>query len=90
MADTTDDILRENTRRLQLIDTPFHPETGEGAPLKRTTIHIPDYQPPTLFLPDSMMDDPHVSRIILLGCIDLYARQEHIDRQEAAERFEVL
>ena len=90
MADITDDILRENTRRLQIIDTPFHPETGEGAPLKRTTIHSPDYQPPTLFLPDSMMDDPHVSRIILLGCIDLYARQEHIDRQEAAERFEVL
>lgn len=90
MASPIDDILRENQRRQQSIDTPFHPDTGEGAPLNRTIAHIPDYAPSTIFLPDSMMDDPQVSRIVLLGSIALYARQEHIDRQEAAERFEVL
>ena len=90
MADTIHDILRENLRRQQLIDIPFHPETGEGAPLKRTAICLPDYHPSKLFLPDTMMDDPHVGSIVLLGSIDRYARQEHIDRQEAAERFEVL
>ncbi|MBO4821627.1 MAG: terminase [Prevotella sp.] len=89
-APPINDILNENKRRKQLIDTPFNPETGEGAPLKRTSIHIPDYQPSTLFLPDSMMDDPHVGRIILLGSLALYSRYEHIDPKEAAERFEVL
>lgn len=90
MASIIDDILKENQRRQQLIDKTFRPDTGEGAPLQRTAVQITEYQPCTLLLPDSMMDDPNVSRIILLGNITPYARQEHITQQEAKERFEVL
>ena len=37
-----------------------------------------------------MMDDPHVSRIVMTGSIAAYAKQERISTQEGAERFEVI
>ena len=90
MPTPIDDILQENERRQQLIQTPFDPSTGDGAPLRRTTIHISDHHPPILHVPNEMVSDLHVSRIILLGNIARYAQEEHISEKEGLERFEVL
>ena len=84
------DMLQENDRRNNIIQQPFNPSTGEGAPLPRTYAFIKDYSPSSLFLPDSMMDDDRVSRIIICGSIESYARLAHITREEGMEEFEVL
>ena len=84
------DMLQENDRRNHIIQQPFNPSTGEGAPLPRTRVLISDYSPSSLFLPDSMMDDDRVSRIIICGSISNYARLVHITKEEAMEEFEVL
>ena len=84
------DMLQENDRRNHIIQQPFNPSTGEGAPLPRTRVLISDYSPSSLFLPDSMMDDDRVSRIIICGSISDYARLVHITKEEAMEEFEVL
>ena len=84
------DMLQENDRRNHIIQQPFNPSTGEGAPLPRTRALISDYSPSSLFLPDSMMDDDRVSRIIICGSINDYARLVRITKEEAMEEFEVL
>ncbi len=90
MNNNIQDMLRENKLRQEQINTTFIPATGEGAPLKRTKTFIADYHPHTLFLPNDMVGNPHVSKIIMMGSINAYAKHEHISLMEGAERFEVL
>ena len=83
-------ILVENQRRNDAIRQPFDPFSGEGAPLARTHIHIADYPPPLLHVPNTLLDDDRVSRMVILGSVAAYARQQGITQQEALEELEVL
>ena len=83
-------ILVENQRRNDAIRQPFDPFSGEGAPLARTRIHIADYPPPLLHVPNTLLDDDRVSRMVILGSVAAYARQQGITLQEALEELEVL
>ncbi len=82
-------IMEENDRRNSCINQPYIPATGEGAPLPRTKITIPDYTPSTLLLPDSMMEDNVVGSIIIHGNIHKHAIATHQSDQEAMEQFEM-
>ncbi len=82
-------MLKENRRRNGNISQPFFPATGEGAPLQRTKIIIPDYSNTTLHLPDSMMDDQMVGSIIIHGSIHQHAMATRQSDQEALEAFEM-
>ena len=83
-------LLEENRRRNEAIRQPFNPFSGEGAPLARTRIHLTDYHPALLYVPNTMLDDNCASQMAILGSVADYARQSRISRQEALEVFEVL
>ena len=82
-------LLDENRRRNQAILQPFEPESGRGAPLPRTEVDIDGYAPRHLFIPDSMMDSPCVSRMVMCGAIDRYATMTRQDKQSALEELEL-
>ncbi|MBP5385837.1 MAG: terminase [Prevotella sp.] len=84
------DMLQENIRRNEIIQQPFIPSTGEGAPLPRTKAFISDYEPHTIYLPNDIMNDDRMSRIFMFKSISEYARITGITHQEALEEFEVL
>ncbi len=83
-------IIEENRRRNADIARPFHPDTGEGAPLPRTKIHIGGYTPAILFLPDRMLDNENASQAVICGDMAAYARLRRMTTQEALEDFEVI
>ena len=83
-------MLQENIRRNEIIQQPFIPSTGEGAPLPRTKAFISDYEPHTIYLPNDIMNDDRMSRIFMFKSISEYARITGITHQEALEEFEVL
>ncbi len=83
-------IIEENRRRNAEIARPFHPDTGEGAPLPRTKIRIRGYTPAILFLPDRMLDNENASRAVICGDMAAYARLRRMTTQEALEDFEVI
>ena len=83
-------MLKENDRRNHIIQQPFNPSSGEGAPLPRTCVFINDYKPNRLYLPDSMMGDDRVSQIVICKSIRGYAQMARITQEEAMEDFEVL
>ncbi len=83
-------ILAENARRNEAIALPFVPATGEGAPLPRTCVRIGGYLPSPIFIPDTMIDDERVSRLVMCGDIDRYARLSRQSHDEAMEEFEAL
>ena len=83
-------ILAENDRRNKAIAQPFVPATGEGVPLPRTCVRIGGYLPSPIYIPDTMMDDERVSRLVVCGDIDRYARLSRQSHDEAMEEFEAL
>ena len=84
------DMLQENIRRNKIIQQPFIPSTGEGAPLPRTKAFIDDYEPHCIHLPNDMMNDCRVSQIFMLRNLSEYARIAGITQQEGLEEFEML
>ncbi len=83
-------MLEENRRRKTIIQTPYCPHSGEGVPLPRTRIHIVEYSPTPILVPNTMMETPIISRIMLLGSMTRYAQSERISLQEAKKRLEVV
>lgn len=68
-------ILTENERRTTEISTPYNPLTGEGAPLKRTLLEIPDFAVPKQYVPSLMMDEPFVRAVAKCGTLAAFAKQ---------------
>lgn len=64
---TTEDIIKENKRRLALINAPYDPMTGEGSPIPREKVHIADSPLPDMWLPLPMLDEPVVQTLIEKG-----------------------
>ena len=85
-----DDIVAENARRNEVIDSPFIPSTGEGCLHHRTSVRIRGYLPELISIPDEMMNDERVSRLIICQSLDEYARRTRQTKTEAEEMFETL
>ena len=60
-------MIEENKRRLALINAPYDPITGEGSPIPRTLVEIPDSPLPRMWLPNDMLSDPVVQSVIEHG-----------------------
>lgn len=60
-------MIEENKRRLALINIPYDPKTGEGSPIPRTLVEIPDSPLPKMWLPNDMLLDPTVQSVIEHG-----------------------
>lgn len=60
-------MIEENKKRLALIASPYDPKTGEGSPIPRTLVEIPDSPLPRMWLPDAMLNDPVVQSLIEHG-----------------------
>ena len=60
-------IIEENKKRLNVINAPYNPITGEGSPIPRTLVEIPDSPLPRMWLPNDMLSDPVVRSVIEHG-----------------------
>ena len=60
-------MIEENKKRLALINAPYDPMTGEGSPIPRTLVEIPDSPLPKMWLPNDMLLDPVVQSVIEHG-----------------------
>lgn len=60
-------MIEENKKRLALINAPYDPKTGEGSPIPRTLVEIPDSPLPKMWLPNDMLLDPTVQSVIEHG-----------------------
>jgi hypothetical protein len=59
--------IEENKRRLALINAPYDPFTGEGSPLPRTLVEIPDSPLSRMWLPNDMLKEKAVQELIQHG-----------------------
>ncbi len=84
------EMLAENERRNQQIHQTFNPLTGEGCLHRRTRVHISDYKPCDVWLPDTMLREDIVRGIIRCGAVSVYARQTRHTTGEMMERLEYL
>lgn len=64
---TAEEIIKENKRRLALINAPYDPMTGEGSPIPREKVRIADSPLPDMWLPLPMLDEPTVQALIEKG-----------------------
>lgn len=69
-----DSILQENGRRHKSIDAPFNPLTGEGAPVERVKVEIPDFTIPVQYLPLSMLGVPLLKKVMKAGSVQDFVR----------------
>ena len=60
-------MIEENKKRLALIHAPYDPMTGEGSPIPRTLVEIPDSPLPKMWLPKDMLLDPNIQSVIKHG-----------------------
>lgn len=67
---TEDEILRINERRNSILNAPFNPLTGEGAPLQRFPLYLGDYEIPVQWLPETMKDIPLICLLTESGGIE--------------------
>lgn len=60
-------IISENKKRLYEINKPYDPITGEGSPIPRTLVEIPDSPLPKMWLPVDMLRNDDVLAVINNG-----------------------
>ena len=66
--------IEENKRRLALINAPYDPFTGEGSPIPRTLVEIPDSPLPRMWLPNDMLKEKAVQELIQHGFRGIMAK----------------
>lgn len=64
------ELISENNKRLEAINTPFNPYTGEGAVGERVKVSIEDSPIPVMHLPVEMMDYPLVKALVRRGSFE--------------------
>lgn len=93
MASVISDILKENERRLRIINTPFNPVSGEGSVGSRVKVVISDFIIPEQWLPKSMMKLPFVQKLVKAGSIQAFMENvlrivpNDIDRGKVVQTF---
>ena len=74
MTSCTKYIIEENSRRQALINAPYDPVTGEGSPIPRTLVEIPDCPLPRMWLPNDMIKEKAVQELIQHGFRGIMAK----------------
>lgn len=69
MEQEIESIIRENRRRNEDLSAVFNPITGEGSVMPRTLVTIRDFPLKRQWLPDSMLSNPLVQKIIAAGSL---------------------
>lgn len=64
------ELISENNKRLEAINTPFNPYTGEGAVGERVKVSIEDSPIPVMHLPVEMMGYPLVKALVRRGSFE--------------------
>ncbi len=82
-------MLEENRLRNDAIQAIFQPQTGEGCLHHRTHVHIDDYLPRDVYLPDRMLEEPLVSGIVECGSVKGYAQRRGLTHMEVLEQLEL-
>lgn len=81
---TVQDLIVENHRRMQEMYSGFNPLTGEGAPLERQWLHIPDFTIPKQFVPLDMLKNKLIRLIIEAGTLQKFIENE-LDQEYTPE-----
>ena len=79
----TDDILKENKRRIAAANSTFNPVSGEGSILARALLEIPDFPIPRQWLPKNMLLNRFVRRVKSAGSIRRFVELENGDYSDA-------
>ena len=75
-------ILKENEKRIKIINTPFNPIKGEGCGDKRFLLFLPDFPIQKQQLPVSMKKIPIVKMLIEFGSCKAVIEELHKDIDE--------
>lgn len=73
-----EDILRNNQERLDEIDAPFNPITGEGSIGERTLVIVEDAPLTRMYLPKPMLENQMVAEIVQVGSIAEYIERHSL------------
>ncbi len=73
---TIQELIAENKRRMVKMYTGFNPLTGEGAPLEREWLNIPDFIVPDQYVPIDMLNNKLVQLIIEAGTLQKFIENE--------------
>lgn len=90
MEEEISKILEENTRRLNIINSPFNPITGEGAVGERRELKIEGYPITIQYVPTNMHKNPLVKRLKRYKSIDEFLKKGLKVEPTASERLKVI
>lgn len=71
-----EDIIRENDKRLEQINKPFNPITGENSTGERVKVEITDFAIKVMYLPKKSLEDKLISELIQCGSISAYCKKK--------------
>ena len=69
MERAVEQLLKENRRRLDEINKPFDPITGEGSVGERIQVHLPDFTIPIQYVPAEMLQNGLVRLCVECGTL---------------------
>lgn len=75
MQEEIKDILKENKRRIDVINAVFDPLTGQGSTGERTKVHISGMPTPDMWLPNEMPENTFISELIECGSVRKYIKK---------------
>jgi len=73
------DILNENDKRLERINAPFDPISGEGSIGERTKLCLSDFSVPEQYIPVEMEDEPLIKELSQFTSIEEYVNAIYED-----------
>lgn len=87
---TAFEIIKENKRRVDLINDTFNPLTGEGSPLERVPLRLSDYILPVQYIPISMANKKLVTELSKSGSILSFLKSINVPDDEIEQERENL
>lgn len=87
---TIADIIKEDKKRLNAINSTFNPLTGEGAPLERIPLRLADYALPVQYIPKSMSNKKLVIELSKYGSIFKFLKSINVPDNEMEQERENL
>ena len=87
---TIADIITEDKKRLNAINSTFNPLTGEGSPLERVPLKLSDYALPVQYIPKSMSNKKLVIELSKYGSIFKFLKSINVPDDEIEQERENL
>ena len=71
-----ENIIRENDKRLEQINKPFNPITGENSTGERVKVEISDFAIKLMYIPKKCLEDKLICELAECGSISAYCKQK--------------